>query len=162
MLCSRPCAPYRLNWMKMRPWRCSHLRTCCRQSQMLQAWKRWNGFQMRAMLLSSGVPWKCALTKDCCSCRPQGAGRGPARASCARGSTCACCPPALDLVSSPATNNSLAKTLVRIDSPPISPFSGRVELDDPANRDPRRRLIPKSTSCWVAPTAQQNLPRRLQ
>jgi hypothetical protein len=56
------------------------------------------------------------LPKDCCCCRPPGAGRGRARASSARGSICACCPCAHDLVSSPAISSSLAKTLARTHS----------------------------------------------
>jgi hypothetical protein len=163
MPCWLPCVARGLIVVRMRAWRCFHLSACRpsrgeRQSTCI----RWNGFALRAMLMLSGVPCKCVLPKDCFSCQLHGAGLGRARASSVRASTCACCPPALDLVSSPATSPSLAKILVRIVSPSTASSQRRVELDDPAHRDPRRRPISIPTSRWAALAAQQNLPRRLQ
>jgi hypothetical protein len=60
------------------------------------------------MLKPAGIPCTCALEADCLH-RPPGAGRGRATAASARGGICACCPPALDLACSQATNSPSAE-----------------------------------------------------
>ena len=64
-----------------------------------------------------------------CLRQPPSAGRGRARSACARGNTCACCPPALDLASSAAISNPPPKILAR-DGPEWS-----VEITGPTHWD---------------------------
>lgn len=77
--------------------------------QYLRPKLRGNAFALRAILGAAGFPCTCATHTNSCLRRPAFAGRVGARASSALGSTCACCPCAHDLASSPATNTGLAK-----------------------------------------------------
>ena len=70
----------------------------------------------RCMLCSkpAEISCRCAPAGSRNTRQPPNAGRVRVRSACARGSTCACCPPALDLASSAATSNPPPKILACI------------------------------------------------